>query len=279
VSLEEAWSWQVKVYHSAVARGEEELARSSRWVTCVRLFANVAFVTQAGPRGPARKQQRRRRNQSGSVGIHAKASRDAQWINGTAGMGLHILCSPRHSYATGGDDGRFSVVRGQHWSSSADCDRAARARARRARRCQCHRVNFGRGRRGPGKLGRGPGASPGRKRTGTWQAPGRPGSDEPREGAPGCGGPSESLAAHWQQPHALRHWQPAASLREPAAVQRGELCGFAYANGHWHSRSRDEGNDRAADPPLAVKLRLGMVNKLVKGGNLFCVGQPWPSGL
>ena len=78
---------------------------------------------------------------------------------------------------------------------------------------------------------------------------------------------------------ALPQWQPAASLREPAAVQRGELCGFAYANGHWHSRSRDEGNDRAADPPLAVKLRLGMANKLVKGGNLFCVGQPWPSGL
>jgi hypothetical protein len=52
VSLdEEAWSWQVKVYHSAVVRGEEELARSSRWVTCVRLFANVAFVTQAGPLG------------------------------------------------------------------------------------------------------------------------------------------------------------------------------------------------------------------------------------
>ena len=25
MSLEEAWSWQVKVYHSAVARGDEEL--------------------------------------------------------------------------------------------------------------------------------------------------------------------------------------------------------------------------------------------------------------
>jgi hypothetical protein len=29
MSLEEAWSWQVKLYHSAVARGREELAQSS----------------------------------------------------------------------------------------------------------------------------------------------------------------------------------------------------------------------------------------------------------
>ena len=72
MSLEEAWSWQVEVYHSAVARGEEERARSSRWVTCVRLFANVAFVTQPGPLGPARKQQRRRRNQSGSDPCQSK---------------------------------------------------------------------------------------------------------------------------------------------------------------------------------------------------------------
>ncbi len=40
---EEARPWQVKVYHSAVARGHEELARSSSWVTCVRLWANVSI--------------------------------------------------------------------------------------------------------------------------------------------------------------------------------------------------------------------------------------------
>ena len=33
MSLEQARSWQVKVYHSAVVRGHEELARSSGWVT------------------------------------------------------------------------------------------------------------------------------------------------------------------------------------------------------------------------------------------------------
>ena len=37
MSLEEASSWQVKVYHPAVARGQEELARSASWGTCVRL--------------------------------------------------------------------------------------------------------------------------------------------------------------------------------------------------------------------------------------------------
>jgi hypothetical protein len=40
--LEEAWSWQVEVYHPTVARGEEELARSSRWVIFVQLCANVS---------------------------------------------------------------------------------------------------------------------------------------------------------------------------------------------------------------------------------------------
>jgi hypothetical protein len=45
--VEEARPWQVKVYHSAVARGHEELARSSNWVACVRLFANISICEAA----------------------------------------------------------------------------------------------------------------------------------------------------------------------------------------------------------------------------------------
>ncbi len=39
MSLQEARSWQVKVFHAAVARGHEErlVARSISWVTCVTL--------------------------------------------------------------------------------------------------------------------------------------------------------------------------------------------------------------------------------------------------
>ncbi|MFN9907635.1 MAG: hypothetical protein ACK56F_16175, partial [bacterium] len=48
MSLEETRSWQVEVYHSAVARGHEERARSSSWVACVRLFANIS-ICEAGP--------------------------------------------------------------------------------------------------------------------------------------------------------------------------------------------------------------------------------------
>ncbi len=50
MSREEAWSWQVTVFHSAVARGHEELARSSRWVIFVRLVKMNPFVKPPDPR-------------------------------------------------------------------------------------------------------------------------------------------------------------------------------------------------------------------------------------
>ena len=68
--LREARSWQVKVYHSAVARGHEELARSSSWVACVRLFANIS-ICEAGPDPLGRREQaqRCRRNMPGQPKI------------------------------------------------------------------------------------------------------------------------------------------------------------------------------------------------------------------
>ncbi len=69
--LREARPWQVKVYHSAVARGHEERARSSSWVACVRLFANIS-ICEAAFRihlGGASMTQRCRRNMPGQPKI------------------------------------------------------------------------------------------------------------------------------------------------------------------------------------------------------------------